>query len=94
MQWIKTVVVHRGARDGYHVARALAGNGLLEALVTDLYWKADTALLPMRARRVLQRRSADAATSARVSRCWASGFYAEALSRTRLPFDWKRRAIR
>ena len=37
----KTVVVHRGARDGYQVARALSEAGLLESLVTDVYWPGD-----------------------------------------------------
>jgi glycosyltransferase involved in cell wall biosynthesis len=36
---MKAVVVHRGARDAYQVALALAERGRLEQLVTDLYWK-------------------------------------------------------
>jgi glycosyltransferase involved in cell wall biosynthesis len=39
----KSVVVHRGARDAYQVAAALAEAGLLECLVTDLYWPDDRA---------------------------------------------------
>jgi glycosyltransferase involved in cell wall biosynthesis len=35
------VVVHRGARDHYQVALALAEAGKLESLVTDLYWPAE-----------------------------------------------------
>src|SRR4051812_38482144 len=38
----RVVVVHRGARDSYEVSRALSEAGLLETLVTDLYWPADT----------------------------------------------------
>jgi glycosyltransferase involved in cell wall biosynthesis len=98
----KTVVVHRGARDGYQVARALAERGLLEALVTDLYWPSDhpwahqveTALSGRLSHALLQRWS-DPATSQRVSMCWASGLYSLGMSKLRrAPFDWQRRAIR
>jgi glycosyltransferase involved in cell wall biosynthesis len=95
------VVVHRGARDGYHVARSLAERGFLEALVTDLYWPSDRSwahrietTLPGFASRALQQRSSDAATSRRVSMCWASGLYSLGMSKLRVPFDWQRRAIR
>lgn len=37
----KFVVVHSGARDAYQVARAFSEAGMLEALVTDLFWPAD-----------------------------------------------------
>lgn len=60
----KAVVVHSGARDAYQVALALAETGLLEALVTDLFWPVDSAgvaglarLLPVRAQAMLQQRS-------------------------------------
>jgi glycosyltransferase involved in cell wall biosynthesis len=39
----KVVVVHRGARDSYEVSAALAQAGLLDRLVTDLYWPGDQA---------------------------------------------------
>ena len=34
----KAVLVHAGARDAYQLAVALAERGMLEALVTDLFW--------------------------------------------------------
>lgn len=40
----KTVVVHRGARDAYQVAAALSEAGMLDSLVTDVYWPADRAV--------------------------------------------------
>ena len=102
MQPSKTVVVHRGARDGYHVGRALAERGLLEALVTDLYWPSDRGwarivenAMPARAAGMLRSRWSDPQTSERVSTCWASGLYSLAMSKLRsVPFDWQRRAIR
>jgi glycosyltransferase involved in cell wall biosynthesis len=39
----RMVVVQSGARDAYQVALALAEAGLLERLVTDLFWPADRA---------------------------------------------------
>jgi len=102
MESVKTVVVHSGARDGYHVARALAERGLLEALVTDLYWPSDQpwarkaeSILPGSAARALRQRWSDAATSPLVSTCWASGLCSLGMSKARsAPFDWKRRAMR
>ena len=38
----KFVVVHGGARDSYQLAQALSDAGMLEALVTDLFWPADS----------------------------------------------------
>ena len=102
MESIKTVVVHRGARDGYQVARAMAERGLLEGLVTDLYWPADRAwakaielTIPGRAAGALRCRYSDPQTSRRVSTSWVSGIYSLAMSKARhVPFDWQRRAIR
>src|SRR5271167_56615 len=37
----KLVVVQSGARDAYQLARALSEAGMLEALVTDLFWPVD-----------------------------------------------------
>ncbi len=39
---MSVVVVHRGARDHYQTALALSEAGLLDTLVTDLYWHADS----------------------------------------------------
>jgi len=102
MQGVKAVVVHRGARDSYQVARALAEKGLLEALVTDLYWRADQRwartvelAVPRPVARMLRQRWSDRQTSARVSTCWVSGAYSLGMSKLpRAPFDWNRRAIR
>jgi glycosyltransferase involved in cell wall biosynthesis len=99
---MKTVVVHRGARDGYHVARALAERGLLEALVTDLYWPSERswagrieAALPGFASSALRQRWSDPRTSGRVSTCWATGLYSLGMSKLGFaPFDWQRRAVR
>ncbi len=41
LQTRKAVAVHSGARDAYQLALALAEDGLLEILVTDLFWPAD-----------------------------------------------------
>ena len=41
---MKVVVVHRGARDGYQVAAAMAEAGILERLVTDLYWPGQSSV--------------------------------------------------
>src|ERR1700733_11712706 len=39
----KAVVVHGGARDSYQLALALSEAGLLDSLVTDLFWPTDRA---------------------------------------------------
>ncbi len=98
----KVVVVHGGARDAYQVARALSDAGLLEALITDLFWPADrpwanalAAVLPPRFRALLRARSAPALPSARVRNCVAAGLKNLALDRLpRVSFDVRRRAVR
>ena len=57
-------VVHRGARDAYQVSAALAEGGLLESLVTDLYWPNEwpsalylIKILPMAVKQLLLARS-------------------------------------
>ncbi|HEY0022668.1 MAG TPA: glycosyltransferase family 4 protein [Longimicrobium sp.] len=70
MNW---VVVFNGARDGYQVPLGLAGEGRLEALVTDWYSPLDrrwAAALPARARAVLGRRYAPGLPSSRVVSLW------------------------
>ncbi|MBV9182632.1 MAG: glycosyltransferase family 4 protein [Acidobacteria bacterium] len=71
----KVVVVHRGARDGYQVSRALSEAGLLDTLVTDLYWPGNRAvasfashLLPASVRQMLGAGFAEGLSSSRV-RC-------------------------
>lgn len=49
---MKVVVVHRGARDAYQAALAMAEVGQLERLITDLYWS-DRSRLAKLSRRVL-----------------------------------------
>jgi len=84
---MKIVTVHRGARDSYQVARGLSDAGMLEALVTDLYWPADRPfaqrlerLAPERALGALRLRHAEGLPGKSVVSCWASGLYAQALN--------------
>jgi glycosyltransferase involved in cell wall biosynthesis len=99
---MKTVVVHRGARDGYQVARAMHEAGLLEALVTDMYWPADARwatvferILPARMGTLVRRRWADGLPSRRVAVCMASGLYSLAVSKSKCTsFGWQRSAVR
>ena len=60
----KVTVVHSGARDAYQVSLAFEEAGMLDSLVTDLFWPADRrwarsvmALLPHGLRRLLNARS-------------------------------------
>ncbi len=76
----KAVVVHRGARDAYQVSRALSEAGLLEALVTDLYWPQDNTcaramsrLLPSAFQNMLRARFAQGLPSSEVKLCLPSG---------------------
>ena len=76
----KVVVVHRGARDAYQVSQALAETGLLESLVTDLYWPGDRGgakrlarLLPASLHRMLTARYTPGLPSALVRLCYPSG---------------------
>lgn len=98
----KAVVVHRGARDAYQVSRALSEAGLLETLVTDLYWPGDRwwnkpldAVLPGSVRRALSARFAPGLPSSRVRVCVPSGplsFLTDKLPG--FSFDQRRRAQR
>jgi glycosyltransferase involved in cell wall biosynthesis len=99
---MKVVTVHRGARDNYQVARALSEAGMLETLVTDLYWPADHSwaraverAVPVRVADALRRRYAESVPSKSVRCCWESGLYSTALSKsTRVPFSRLRDAVR
>jgi glycosyltransferase involved in cell wall biosynthesis len=94
----RVVVVHRGARDGYQVAAALARAGLLERLVTDLYWPGGRTcawLLPPSVRRVLARRNHPGVRSSLVRQTPISGLISFLLEKiTALPFALRRHAIR
>jgi glycosyltransferase involved in cell wall biosynthesis len=97
-----SVVVHRGARDHYQLARALSESGSLETLVTDLYWPGGTwwarvagHLLPSSARRKLAARTEPALDDRRVRTCGLSGVISHAASRlSTLPFALQRRLVR
>jgi glycosyltransferase involved in cell wall biosynthesis len=99
---MKAVVVHRGARDAYQVARGLSESGLLEELVTDLHWSPDRSIgglvdnwVPNRVRRALHTRWAGSNVSRQVSTCWFSGLSSLALSKLPgIPFDLRRQAVR
>jgi glycosyltransferase involved in cell wall biosynthesis len=98
----RVVVVHRGARDAYQVAAALAGAGILERLVTDLYWPNDQpwaarfgAALPASARRLLRMRNHPAVPGSLVEQNALSGLTSFLLEKFKtVPFAWRRSAIR
>jgi glycosyltransferase involved in cell wall biosynthesis len=76
----KFVAVHSGARDSYQLARALSDAGMLEALVTDLFFPVDrkwaralARLLPKRHSSMLYQRSDSHLPSAEVRQCWVAG---------------------
>jgi len=98
---MKVVTVHRGARDNYQVARALSEGGMLEALVTDLYWPADRgwarAVERLAPRKVgaLRSRNETSLPSRQVVSCWLRGLYSLGLSKSRLvAFERQRDAVR
>ena len=76
----RMVLVQSGARDAYQVALALEEAGLLEELVTDLFWPADRPWaqsvgrrLPVGLQSMLRQRSEARVPSTRVRLCAASG---------------------
>lgn len=97
-----SVVVHRGARDHYQVARALQESGLLETLVTDLYWPRATwwarmagAVLPRSASRKLAARTAPSLDDGKVRTCGVSGVISQAASMlSALPTSLQHRLVR
>ena len=98
----KTVLVHRGARDAYQVAVALSQAGLLDTLVTDLYWPAErpwanrlSGLLPAALRASLLQRHQPDLPSSSVHASSLSGIVSFALDKLpRVPFPWRQRATR
>ena len=99
---LKAVVVHGGARDSYQLALALSEAGLLDTLVTDLFWPADEGWakallgwLPPGARENLLRRSAPGLPFAEVRLCLVDGL--RSLILDKLPsvkFETRRRSTR
>ena len=76
----RMVLVQSGARDAYQVGLALEEAGLLEEMVTDLFWPADRAWarrlaehLPAGLQAMLRQRSEPRVPSDRVRLCAASG---------------------
>ena len=98
----RVVVVHRGARDAYQVAAALACSSLLERLVTDIYWPGDrpgaaalAATLPGSLRRMLQARHHPDVPGSLVRQRLVSGLTSFLLEKAKsLPFSVRQRAIR
>lgn len=98
----RVVVVHRGARDAYQVATALAGANLLERLVTDLYWPSDrpwarqlAACLPLGLGSMLRMRQHPNLPSSLVQQKALSGAISFLLEKVKAaPFSWRRQAIR
>jgi glycosyltransferase involved in cell wall biosynthesis len=99
---MKVVTVHRGARDSYQVARALQEAGLLERLVTDIYWPADRGWarriesgLPRRVSAALCCRHAAGVPADAVTSCRLSGVSSLLASKAPwLPDRWEREAVR
>ena len=76
----KFVAVHSGARDSYQLARALSEAGMLEALVTDLFFPVDrkwaraiARLMPKRLCSMMYQRSDAHLPSAEVRQCLFAG---------------------
>jgi glycosyltransferase involved in cell wall biosynthesis len=98
---MKVVVVHRGSRDAYQAACALQEAGMLDRLVTDLYWPADRSaanyakrFLPAALGRALMKRYAAGLPSQKVDTASFRGFLSHALEFSPVPFAWKRGATR
>ncbi len=98
----KYVVVHAGARDNYQLSIALAEGGLLQALVTDLFWPADRSWakrllqrLPPAVRSLLLQRSHAELPSSLVTMAPVTGLRTLLLDRIRaVPFAWRRWSTR
>ena len=98
----KAVLVHGGARDSYQLARALSEAGMLETLVTDLFWPGDRPWgkfcedrFSVSLRELVQRRSAFGVPSSKVTQQVFEGVRGLLLDRVpRMPFAWRRRSNR
>lgn len=98
----RLILVQSGARDAYQVALALAEAGMLETLVTDLFWPADRAWarwiarsLPSRLQQLLRQRSEPRLPSSTVHLCAASGALTLLLDKLRrTPLSLRRSTMR
>jgi glycosyltransferase involved in cell wall biosynthesis len=98
----RVVVVHSGARDSYQVALALAEAGMLEALVTDLFWNTHkpwaqklVSMLPPGVREKVAHHSEQRLPSSRVKPCAVTGAATVALNRLpRVPLQIRSRMMR
>jgi glycosyltransferase involved in cell wall biosynthesis len=98
----KVVVVQSGARDAYQLALALAERGMLEALVTDLFWPLDqtwarTVLskLPAGIQSLLSQRSERRISHAQIKLCAFSGLATLLLDKLpRIPLSVRRKMTR
>ncbi len=98
----KLVVVQSGARDAYQVARALSDAGMLERLVTDLYWPAERAWaqklsdrMPTSLCTLLQQRNSPDLSARIVKLCPATGLLSLLLEKLPgVPTSVRRRAMR
>ena len=98
----RAVVVHAGARDAYQLALALSEAGLLEALITDLFWTGDRGwarmlerLLPSKAVRMLRQRNVAGIPAEKVRMAVLAGLRTLALEKLpALPGPIRRRAQR
>lgn len=98
----KAVLVHAGARDSYQFALGLEEAGLLDALVTDLFWSEDAGSgqrlagkLPGSLLATLRKRSCPGLRPEHVRQVPVAGVGSVLLDRLPwVPFPLKRRAIR
>jgi glycosyltransferase involved in cell wall biosynthesis len=98
----RCVVVHSGSRDGYQLALGLSETGLLESLVTDLYWPVDrrwikriAALLPASLKRMLAQRNHRSLPSSQVKTCTLYGLATLLLDKLpHVPFVLRRSVAR
>ncbi|MFT4112064.1 glycosyltransferase family 4 protein [Silvibacterium sp.] len=96
------VVVHRGARDSYQLALALAEAGILERLVTDLYWDEESRLakscrkyLPSGLLSAARHRGVAGIRKERVSLCAGTGIASLLAEKIPgIPFSFLRKMIR
>lgn len=98
---MKAIVVHRGPRDAYQAAIALYKSGMLDRLVTDLYWPADTRiaraasrLLPTGITDTLRKRCATELPAHKVDSAFGNGLCTQVLEKAPVPFRWRQAATR